>query len=123
MILRYWDPGIREEVRLTGRLESEVRIGDGIFQDRKVEDGSSRFSLDLGWRGLIEGTTKTEIWIRRQLRIMRIWILILISILIKTKSNQDEGIIFLSFNSINQRFGDMEIHRTEYYKESCNVIV
>ncbi|CAN6885409.1 unnamed protein product [Brassica oleracea] len=74
MILRYWDPGIREEARLTGRLESEVRIGDGIFQglflgitlfqDRKVEDGSSRFSLDLGWGGLIEGTTKTEIWIR-----------------------------------------------------------
>ncbi|KAH0880316.1 hypothetical protein HID58_067710 [Brassica napus] len=90
MILRYWDPGIREEARLTGRLESEVRIGDGIFQDWKVEDGSSRFSLDLGWGGLIEGTTKTEIWIRRQLRIMRIWILIFISILIKTKSNQDE---------------------------------
>uniref|UniRef100_M4DXK6 Uncharacterized protein n=1 Tax=Brassica campestris TaxID=3711 RepID=M4DXK6_BRACM len=28
MILRYWDPGIREEESLMGRLESEIGIGD-----------------------------------------------------------------------------------------------
>ena len=48
MILRYWDPGIREEESLMGRLESEIGIGDGTFQGQKAEDGNSRFSFDFG---------------------------------------------------------------------------
>ncbi|WZZ52225.1 hypothetical protein YC2023_052332 [Brassica napus] len=92
MIQRYWDPGIREEERLTGRFESEIRFGDGILQGRKAEDGNSRFSFDFGWVGLIEVTMKMEIWIWRKLRITRIGILILISIIIKTKLNQEENV-------------------------------
>ncbi|KAH0898134.1 hypothetical protein HID58_047702, partial [Brassica napus] len=112
----FWDPGIIEEA---GRSESEVRIGNEIFQDRKIGNGISRFYLKLGSEDMIEGTRKMEIWIWRQLRSMRIFILILITI--KMKSNQDEGIIFLSVNLINPRFRDTERFRTEDYKESCNV--
>ncbi|KAF2560487.1 hypothetical protein F2Q70_00018085 [Brassica cretica] len=53
MILRYWDPAIREEERLMGRLESEIGIGDGNFQGYKAEDGNLIFSFDFGWFGLI----------------------------------------------------------------------
>ncbi|CAN6937655.1 unnamed protein product, partial [Brassica oleracea] len=116
MFLQFWNPGIIQEA---GRSESEVRIGNGIFQDRKIEDGISRFYLKLGSEEMIEGIRKTEIWIWRQLRSTRI--LILISITIKMKSNQDEGIIFLSVNLINLRFRETERFRTEDYKESCNV--
>ncbi|CAN6802520.1 unnamed protein product [Brassica oleracea var. botrytis] len=116
MFLQFWDPEIIEEADIS---ESEVRIGNGIFQGRKIEDETSRFYLKLGSEDMIEGTRKTEIWIWRQLRSTRILILILITI--KMKSNQDEGIIFLSVNLINPRFRDTERFRTEDYKESCNV--
>uniref|UniRef100_A0A0D2ZRR0 Zinc knuckle CX2CX4HX4C domain-containing protein n=1 Tax=Brassica oleracea var. oleracea TaxID=109376 RepID=A0A0D2ZRR0_BRAOL len=112
MIQRYWDPGIREEERLTGRFESEIRFGDGILQGRKAEDGNSRFSFDFGWVGLIEVTMKMEIWIWRKLRITRIGILILISIIIKTKLNQEEN-----------RCGDTKISRKVFQKESYSVLV
>lgn len=85
MFLQFWDPEIIEEADIS---ESEVRIGNGIFQGRKIEDETSRFYLKLGSEDMIEGTRKTEIWIWRQLRSTRILILILITI--KMKSNQDE---------------------------------
>ncbi|KAF3592054.1 hypothetical protein DY000_02021230 [Brassica cretica] len=109
MILRYWDPAIREEERLMGRLESEIGIGDGNFQGYKAEDGNLIFSFDFGWFGLITVTMKMGSL--RQLRIIEIRILI--SILIKKKSIRYEGIIFISFSLINHGFGDKETSRKE----------
>lgn len=119
MILRYWDPGIREEKRLTGRLESEIGIGDGTFQGQKAEDGNSRFSFDFGWFGLITVTMKMGSL--PQLRITEIRILILI--LITTKSIRYEGIIFISFSLINHGFGDKEKSRKEHYNEIDDAII
>lgn len=119
MILRYWDPGIREEKSLTGRLESEIGIGDGTFQGQKAEDGNSRFSFDFGWFGLITVTMKMGSL--PQLRITEIRILILI--LITTKSIRYEGIIFISFSLINYGFGDKETSRKEHYNEIDDAII
>ncbi|CAG7864675.1 unnamed protein product, partial [Brassica rapa] len=103
-----WEPGIGKEERSTGRLESEVRIGDGVLQGKRIEDGISRFYFDLGLESEI-----TEFG--RQQWITEIWNLT--SILIKTRLIRDKGIIFLSFRLINHGFGAKEIYRKEHYKE------
>ncbi|RID80323.1 hypothetical protein BRARA_A02994 [Brassica rapa] len=61
MILRYWDPGIREEESLMGRLESEIGIGDDKDQIFALISLAMTQSQLLGNAGEVkngEGTRK-----------------------------------------------------------------